>query len=174
MMQKDQWLEQLYRDTFPHVARLINKMGGDLDTAKDIFQDALIIYLEKQTAGTLNIQTTPTAYISGIAKILWLKKYNSDKQFLSFGELPQELSSIDDMYVHSDERTEHVMKQVMSAGKKCLQLLQAFYYDRLPMQQIATIFNYRSTRSATVQKYKCIEKIREQVNQTNGHEKIAA
>jgi len=25
-----------------------------------------------------------------------------------------------------------------------------------------------------VQKYKCIEKIREQVKQTNGHEKIAA
>jgi hypothetical protein len=41
-----------------------------------------------------------------------------------------------------------------------MEMLKAFYYDNISLQQIAIRFGCNGTRSATVQKYKCIEKIR--------------
>jgi hypothetical protein len=47
------------------------------------------------------------------------------------------------------------------AGGKCMQILTEFYYHRLPMEKIMRKFGFSSERSATVQKYKCLEKIRD-------------
>ncbi|HBW79380.1 MAG TPA: hypothetical protein DEF78_02660, partial [Sphingobacterium sp.] len=37
----------LYKSTFPIVAKYVSRMGGNLDEAKDVFQDALLVYYEK-------------------------------------------------------------------------------------------------------------------------------
>jgi len=44
-------------------------------------------------------------------------------------------------------------------------LLRAFYYDKLSMSKIANRFGFSSERSATVQKYKCLEKVRDLVKE---------
>jgi hypothetical protein len=43
--------------------------------------------------------------------------------------------------------------------------LKAFYYDNLPVNTIANLFGYSGERSATVQKYKCMEKVRETIKE---------
>jgi hypothetical protein len=58
-----------------------------------------------------------------------------------------------------------VMHYLQTTGKKCMELLSAFYYDKLPMKQIAEVFGYAGERSVTVQKYKCLEKVRATVKQ---------
>ncbi|MBS1688246.1 MAG: sigma-70 family RNA polymerase sigma factor, partial [Bacteroidetes bacterium] len=78
---EDKQLEQIYRETFPIVAGLVKKMGGDLSTAKDIFHDALIIYLERSRLNTLHIRTSPQNYILGIARILWKRKFNDELKY---------------------------------------------------------------------------------------------
>ena len=44
---RQQLFLELYQHAFPKVAVFIHKNGGNLDEAKDIFQDALVIYYEK-------------------------------------------------------------------------------------------------------------------------------
>ena len=46
-----------------------------------------------------------------------------------------------------------------------MKLLKGFYYDQLPLTDIATAFGFSGVRSATVQKYKCLEKVRETIKQ---------
>ncbi|HXS36294.1 MAG TPA: sigma-70 family RNA polymerase sigma factor [Flavipsychrobacter sp.] len=157
----DQWLKELYKDTFPQVARIIHRLGGDLDTAKDLFHDAVIIYLEKAAANNLHIQTSAQAYLIGITKILWMKKYKNDNH-ISFG-IDDNFDIPEDFYEPHEKNTESLLSYLKTAGQRCMQLLQAFYYNQLSMQQIAQKFNYKTTRSATVQKYKCLEKVREQI-----------
>jgi len=54
-----------------------------------------------------------------------------------------------------------------------MDLLQAFYYFKTPMREIAEEFGYRSERSATVQKYKCLEKVRDTVKNSTHAEILA-
>ena len=46
-----------------------------------------------------------------------------------------------------------------------MDILKAFYYDNLPVNKIATLFGYSGVRSATVQKFKCMEKVRETIKE---------
>jgi predicted DNA-binding protein YlxM (UPF0122 family) len=52
-----------------------------------------------------------------------------------------------------------------NAGQKCMDMLKAFYYDNLPVRTIAEQFGFSGERSATVQKYKCMEKVRETIKE---------
>jgi hypothetical protein len=42
-------------------------------------------------------------------------------------------------------------------------LLKSFYYDKMPMSDIGRSFGFSGERSATVQKFKCLEKVRDTV-----------
>ncbi len=172
MQHDEQWLTALYRESFPQAARAIQQLGGDMDTAKDLFHDAVIIYLEKPGNSSFQIDTSAKAYLVGITKILWYKKCRTEHKHISIDDNETFASIPDDL--HPDKEDIPVLQYLRTAGKKCMDLLQAFYYEHLTMEQIATVFNYKTGRSATVQKHKCLEKVREQVKQTEAYaERVA-
>jgi DNA-directed RNA polymerase specialized sigma24 family protein len=158
--QRQELFINLYKKAFPGVAKYVSRMGGSFDEAKDVFQDALVTYYEKIVAGKLTLNTNDTAYLVGIAKHLWLKRYQEGSK-----QIP-----LDNIDIVTDEEGENlsenrIMHYLQTAGKKCMELLKGFYYDQLPLTEIATLFGYSGTRSATVQKYKCLEKVRETVKE---------
>jgi DNA-directed RNA polymerase specialized sigma24 family protein len=157
----------LYREAFPHAARAVRRLGGDLETARDLFHDAMIIYLEKSRSGHLQVDSSPVAYLVGITKILWLKGNRQQGKTETLDYLAHYMSIPEDFYTQPEEAP--LLEQLKIAGAKCLQLLQAFYYDNMNMQEIAETFDYSSPHSATVQKYKCLEKVRRSFSKTTCH-----
>ncbi|QXV65021.1 sigma-70 family RNA polymerase sigma factor [Mucilaginibacter sp. 21P] len=157
---REQLLTELYESMFPVVAKYVARMGGTFDDAKDIFHDALVVYYEKVIAGDFEVSNNK-AYLTGIAKHLWFKKFNEQT----------ELKSIDDnsfdIADEADEQpsTKKILHYLQTAGKRCMDILCAFYYDKLAMRDVAEKFGYAGERSVTVQKYKCLEKVRETVKQ---------
>jgi DNA-directed RNA polymerase specialized sigma24 family protein len=155
--------KRLYESAFPGVAAFVSKRHGTLQDAKDIFQDALVIFYEKLAAGRLQINLSEEAYLLGIAKHLWIRKFNHDKRNVSFTELESAIAIPNDYF--AEVHTGRLLQFLELTGKRCMDLLMAFYYTRLSMQKIREEFGYGSERSATVQKYKCLEKIRDQVKE---------
>jgi DNA-directed RNA polymerase specialized sigma24 family protein len=151
----------LYQKAFPAAAKYVNKMGGNFDEAKDIFQDALVIYYEKAVSNQIPIHVNEKAYLLGITKNLWLQKYREDRQNVPFDSIDTE-AAVEDA---NEPATEKLMHYLETAGQKCMDILKAFYYDNLPVNKLADLFGYTSTHSATVQKYKCLEKVRDTVKQ---------
>lgn len=153
---------RLYKTAFPAVARYVHKMGGCADDARDVFQDALVIYYERSLAGKLHLHKGDKVYLLGITKHLWLKKFREGRYNVSI-----EYNEAFDLAEENEPQpsAHKIMQQIQGAGEKCLKLLTAFYYHKLPMQQIAGLLGFSGERSATVQKYKCLEKVRETVKQ---------
>ncbi|RBL93502.1 RNA polymerase sigma factor [Chitinophaga flava] len=160
--------EAIYKDSLPRVARMVHQMGGHPDMAKDIFHDAVIIWMEKKQASSHTI-TSDTAYIQGIARILCIRRLKDGHHYLSIDADDDHYAVPADFYETPAVR-KPVIDYLKSAGRKCLQLLQAFYYDKLSMAEIASSLQYKTQHVATVQKYKCLEKIREQVKQVDYEE----
>lgn len=155
-----QQLTAIYRRGFPQVARYVARHGGSLDEAKDVFQDALIILYEK-TETPVNLKGEQMAYLMGIARHLWFRRHKQNSRETSLDHLP-ETASEETEPTYAENK---LLGYLQRAGKKCLDLLKAVYYDRLPMTDIAEKFDYLSPHSATVQKYKCLEKVRDTVKQ---------
>jgi len=148
---------RLYRDSFPDVARMIRRKGGTLEEAKDAFHDALLIYMEKEKAGRLQLYSSPKAYLLGTARICWLRARGATVT------LPETFDAAEPEDADIEEREQRLQVSLVRSGKKCIELLKAFYYDHCSMQDIAARFGFNGTRSATVQKYKCLEKVRREI-----------
>ena len=159
---REDWLTRLYLTAFPNVARHIAKQGGSLDEAKDIFQDALVIYYEKAVAGNLQLTHSEQAYLLGIAKHLWYHQQQKQK-----GRVSEEVLNFTDIAEEEllQPSTNRLLRYLETAGQKCMDMLQAFYYDKQNMKEIAERFGLSGERSATVQKHKCLEKVRDKVKE---------
>jgi DNA-directed RNA polymerase specialized sigma24 family protein len=147
----------LYKSAFPGVAKYISRLGGSFDEAKDVFQDALVIYYEKALTKSFAFNND-TAYVVGIAKNLWLQRYRQSAQNLPITEMDK---AVDEPEEYPSSQL--LMRFLSTAGQRCMDLLKSFYYDEVPLNEIAEDFGYSGVRSATVQKYKCLEKIRETI-----------
>src|SRR6185295_19349655 len=143
---------------FPLVAKYVSQTGGSFEDAKDVFQDALVIYYEKLVSAPVTLQYSEQSYLLGIARHLWAKKNKHPHQPL---ELDDPLVAMAAEETPGIAASEKLLDLLHSSGKKCMQLLRAFYYDKLPLGKIAGLFGFSGIRSATVQKYKCLEKIRD-------------
>lgn len=152
-----------YRKVFPVVSKYVSGMGGTFDETKDVFQDALIIFYEKIVAGNHTaIGGNGNAYLFGIAKHLWLQKYRKKSFDVSLDNIHQDILNEDQ---DSKLLAAKLMHYLEASGQKCMEILKSFYYDKLSGQQLADRFGFTSIRSATVQKYKCLEKVRDHVQQ---------
>ena len=153
---RQELLITLYEEAFPSVASFIKKMGGNLEDAKDIFQDALIIFYEKVTEQQTVIQVDDRAYLTGICKHLWYKKFRQEKKVFQSQVLPELKRTEEQESILSDR----ILKLMEHSGKKCMELLQSFYFEKRSMKEIAQLFGFSGERSATAQKFKCLEKLR--------------
>lgn len=155
-----QLFTRLYQSVFPAVARYIARRGGSLDEAKDVFQDAVVIWYEKTATAGCQPQNDK-AYLMGIAKHLWIKSYQANQRYVPLDELNQP-QLVTEPAAHQP-LSAMLLSYLESAGQKCMDLLKSFYYDKQSMGEIADTFGFSGERSATVQKFKCLEKVRDTV-----------
>ena len=158
---RERWFIDLYQRVFPTVARYVRQRGGSLEQAQDVFQDALVIYYERITSAA-DPPEQEEAYLLGIARHRWLRACRG-----TGSEVPlDDLTAMDWAEEHAFfPSSRKVLRLLTVAGKKCMDLLRAFYYDQLPLNEVAHTFGYAGVRSATVQKYKCLEKVRTTVQE---------
>ena len=158
---RERWFVDLYQRAFPAVARYVQRRGGSLPQAQDVFQDALVIYYER----TLSAADPPEheeAYLLGIARHRWTATCRRTGQEVPLDNAAELDWAEEDVLLPSGQK---LLRVLTAAGKKCMDLLRAFYYDQLPLTEVAHAFGYAGVRSATVQKYKCLEKVRTTVKE---------
>lgn len=153
-------VEELYKSAFPGVAWFVKQMGGTLDDAKDIFHDALVVFFEIKPE---TITTSENAYILGISRHLWIRKYNKSQSAVLLSNMEQNIPVPDDYYPSVNNK--RLLRFLESAGKKCMDLLRAFYYEKKQLKYLVRAMGFSNEHSASVQKYKCLEKVRGMVKE---------
>ncbi|MEM0941355.1 MAG: sigma-70 family RNA polymerase sigma factor [Bacteroidota bacterium] len=148
-----------YEEVFPKAAAYIQQMGGNLEEAKEVFQESLIVCYEKLSTNSFFPEVSTEAYLIGIVKKRWLKYRSKSESNIRLEGLEI-----------TEEKTQKplsgkLLQYLKESGERCMDLLQSFYYEKLTMRQLADRFGYANERSVTVQKYKCLEKVRDRVKQ---------
>ena len=152
-------LTLLYRQAFPPVRR----QGGSAQDAQDVFQDALVVFYEQAAGGTLELTVATGTYLVGIARHRWQHELRRRAR-LPHEMLPDDAEALATAEPEAAaEPAFAVLDYVERLGAKCKAMLLDFYYFQQPLTQIAAANGYRSVRSATVQKFKCLERLRASV-----------
>lgn len=152
----------LYEYEFPKIVRMVAKNNGTVENARDVFQDGLIILIEKLLHKNLEITESFDGYLYSVCRNLWYKQIVQNKQKLKFIDdyLYDELDI--DGYNHDvqPDNYEQYVAAIETLSETCSKLLECYYYQKMNWEEIANQLGYASAGSARNQKYKCLERIR--------------
>ncbi|GGG38477.1 RNA polymerase sigma factor [Hymenobacter glacieicola] len=163
-------LTGLYQRTFPMVRRHVQQHGGSAQDAKDVFQDALVIFYEKAVGETLVLSASVSTYLVGVSRNLWRRELARRRQQPLTGLTEEHAERLPELESAETSAALSVLDYVEQLGERCKSVLLAFYYFQQPLEQIARTHDYRSVRSATVQKFKCLERLRAAVRTLFAHD----
>ena len=156
-------IEAIYRENYNMVQALVLKNSGNIDDAKDIFQEAMIVLYERVQSEAFELNCQIKTYIYSVSKRLWLKRLVHQNRFLIADEAEHEVVHIEEeVEEHEKQHTEFVMMEraMGSLGEPCKSLLEAFYMQKRTMQEIASNFGYTNAENAKNQKYKCLMRLK--------------
>ena len=148
-------LDHLYRKHYRMMARLITRNSGTEEEAKDIFQDALIIFWEKARTGKFELSSKISTFIYSVCQNLWHKELTRKQRHVA-----QE-HDVADIAPESDhqERIAIVDRCMQQLKPDCRQILMYYYFDQLPMTEIAQKMEFANADSAKTKKYKCKQEL---------------
>ena len=164
-MGKTEILDEIYREhRKPFLAWIKKHFSINDEDATDLYQDTIISFYKAVRAGNLKqLNVNLKTYLYGIGKNLAFKRYRKTLTFRKHEEnIKSELPEVEDPFVSvSDERIDLVIKAFESLDEPCYSILKLFYYQRLTMDEIAEVLNYKNRDTVKSQKSRCMKKIKE-------------
>lgn len=162
--------EILYKFYYPSVKNFILKNNGSEDDAKDIFQETIIVLLEKVPKDDFNLTSSLKTYIFAISSNLWLKRLRDSNNMVKaeIGTYEKYLSDYEEVEedIHRDNSNK-IVKVFKMMTNKCIILLKAIFYDDKNIDTITKDFRYTNKHNAQNQKFKCLEQARKGAENLN-------
>lgn len=156
-------IETIYRENYNMVQAFVLKNSGNIEDAKDIFQEAMIVLFERVQSEAFALNCQIKTYIYSVSRRLWLKRLVHQNRFLNTDEPDGEIVAVEEeVEEHEKQHTEFLMMEraMGNLGEPCKSLLEAFYMQKRSMQEIASNFGYTNAENAKNQKYKCLMRLK--------------
>jgi RNA polymerase sigma factor (sigma-70 family) len=158
--------EVLYTFYFPSVAAYITQNAGSIQDAEDIFQEAIIVLLQKVRQPDFLLTSSLKTYLFAIAKNLWLKRLRDNKR------IPVENF---EKYQQGSERfafelqTEPTKEQRLTSWltkitEHCQRILRAVFFYKESMGSLMQKMGWKNKHTAANQQYKCIQQLKKEKN----------
>lgn len=154
---------QLYEDHFVKINSYIKINSGTLEDTKEVFQEAMIVLLEKVREPHFKLTSNIGTYIYSICRNIWLNELKrrkiKKKEKTLFDYTYEEIT-----FPVEDNKEEQKLKALEIAmhklGDSCKLLIKMFYYELKKWEDIAGSLGYSSAANARNQKYKCIQRLK--------------
>ena len=151
-------LEVVYKKYYRMMTKLVISNSGTEDEARDVYQDALIVFWQKARSGNLVLTSKISTYIYSICQNLWRKELDRKKRLSN-----EERDAHEIMDTDKPEREKIIAKCIDQLGETCKKVLMYYYFDEMSMQEIAEKLGFANTDTAKTKKYKCKQKLDELV-----------
>lgn len=157
-------LQALYKLNYAPISYFIVSNNGTEQEAKDIFQEAIIIFFERLKEPTFKLTCSSKTFIYSICRRLWLKRLSEKerhhRKVYDFQEYVTE-DSADIEEIEQKEAVYQCMERALETlGEPCKTILLDFYVHKLSMQDITERFGYTNADNTKNQKYKCLQRLK--------------
>jgi len=165
-------LGYVYKKNFRMIESFVVANLGTTEDAWDIFQEAMIILLQKLRENPEVIHSSFSGYLYGIGKYIWFSRmrqmYNEDglgvewdEDFLAKHEYVQIVNEIE--VVASREERERVFQEAyLSLKTDCRRIIEMII-NGCDIKEIAEFMNYASIKYAFRKRQQCRERLLETI-----------
>lgn len=161
-MEKNSAFGQLYELYFGMVSRFVVNNSGRSDEAEDIFQDTMIVLLEKLRRDDFQLTASLKTYIMAISKNLWLKILRTKNRETLFTHLHTNKFYEEISFAIEKEKTpwDKLQNFIHKISDHCKSLIHDIFFKEKAIDQIQLEYGYTTRHNAQNQKHKCVEQIR--------------
>lgn len=156
-------LNHLYKLHFPMILQLILNNSGNLDDAKDIYQETIIVLHDKIKRGDFELNSKLKTFIYSVSRRLWLKKLGQKSRFLGdINDYEDFVAVENDVEVHQEKDKQFMLMNtaLLGLGEPCKTIIEDFYINGMSMFSICEKFGYTNADNAKTQKYKCLQRLK--------------
>ena len=151
-------LEFIYKKYYRMMTKLVITNSGTEEEARDVYQDALVVFWQKARSGNLVLTSKMSTFIYSVCQNLWRKELDRKKRMSN-----EEKDSSVSLDLDAPEREKIIAKCLEQLGETCRKVLMYYYFDEMSMQEIANKLGFANTDTAKTKKYKCKQKLDELV-----------
>ncbi len=151
----------IYKKVFPIILDYVSCNNGSYQDAEDVFQEAMLILLEKTRSKSLILTCRFTTYFWGICKKVWLKELRNRKRTVY--QINYYSEKTDNVTFDSNLEMKQIqlfLKHFKNLSKDCKKVL-FLHFDRTSLEEITTIMGYRSLQISQNKKYRCKKRLME-------------
>ncbi|MGB0984932.1 MAG: RNA polymerase sigma factor [Saprospiraceae bacterium] len=171
--QDEKVLRAIYQNFSGRISNYIVKKGGSLEDAKDVFQDALMIILEKVQSPDFELSSGFYTYLYGVNKLVWYNK--SRKLHRKSVTIPDDNTLKDQQSIEQEllnrEMDNIYRENFAKLGLLCRQLLQLFFAKR-DMTEIAETLELKNEHTARTRKYRCRGQLKKLMETDNRYQEL--
>jgi len=147
-------LDFLYKKYYRMMTKIVITNSGTEQEAKDIYQDALIVFWQKVIGGNLVLTSKISTYLYSICLNLWRKELDRKSRLTN----KQHDSAFEEDH-SKDERKRIISECLNELGETCRKILTYYYFDGMSMLDIADKLGFANTDTAKTKKYKCKKRL---------------
>ncbi|MGS0748766.1 RNA polymerase sigma factor [Halpernia sp. GG3] len=153
---------QLYKEYFGMVNRFVTNNRGTADDAEDLFQDTMIILIEKLRKDDFELTASMKTYIMAISKNQWFKKLRNMGREIEFTDVHdnQFYEAIDNAIEEEKSFKDKLQTLIHQISQHCQGLIHDMFFKEKSIDQIQKEYGYSTKHNAQNQKHKCVEQIR--------------
>ena len=155
----------LYEHYYEDAATAIRLKGGTDEDAADIFQESVIILLEKVRLGNFRGDSSLGTFLQAIARNLWLtelrsrKRRNAREERYQAGE--DRMASPTEPVDFNPSGKMNLQRIILQLGDTCQKILRGVYYENRKMRDLLHDFGFANEQVLRNRKAKCMKKLRE-------------
>ena len=127
--------------------------------AKDIYQEAILVFWNKAISNNLVLTSKISTYIYAVTLNLWKKELFRKKRFTE--EQTYESEGYEDNSFFETTNIEHniLMSCIENLSDNCMKILTSYYFDGMSMTNIAKMLGHSNQNTTKTMKYKCMKKL---------------
>jgi RNA polymerase sigma factor (sigma-70 family) len=168
----------LYRFYYPPIERFVRQNSGTAADAADVFQETLLVLLDRVPTEDFQLTSSLKTYLFAIASNIWLKRLRTSRRLVraELGQVdtptptenPVTLRidvaevSASDTAAETEHRSWLIEKALSRVTAGCYKLLRVlFFFAPDKADAVAwKLLGYKNAHSLDNQKYKCLEQAR--------------
>lgn len=158
----------LYTFYYPSIEKFVTRNSGTTADAEDVFQETIIVLLDKVPREDFVLTSSIKTYIHAVASNIWLKRLRQAKRAASL-HLDYEL--VDMSLAEWEEKESQTKRTVLQRifgrmTRHCVVFLTKTFLSGASREKLIEEMGYRNAHTFDNQKYKCLEQARKKMPAT--------
>jgi RNA polymerase sigma factor (sigma-70 family) len=156
----------LYTFYYPTIERFVKSNSGTSDDARDVFQETIIVLLDKVPKKDFVLTSSIKTYIFAVASNIWLKRLRDAKKITQLSDnFDMEDLSFSEWEQREESKANHniVQRMLNKVTRHCYHFLAKTFLSGATREKLIEEMGYRNSHTFDNQKYKCLEQARKTI-----------